>query len=112
MDYFYCCNTKPNQLFKYEIIKPSYKYLAYYECPVCGKRCFEEIKESSDKPKYYFDEVATKKLKAWKSRAFNNVHGTKQKEHFYYGTFKKTKNGYSTFRTNFNNKKEFLFEQN
>lgn len=111
MDSFYCCNTRPNRLFKYEFIKPEYKFLAYYQCPVCGKRWFEELKESSDKPKIFFDNVADVKLKTWKKRIFNNIHGTKAKEHFYFGTHKKTKHGYTTFRTNFNNQKEFLFEQ-
>ena len=111
MDIFFCCNTKPNRLFKYEITQPRYKYLAYYECAVCGNRCFEELSEKSDKPKFYFDDAAARKLKTWRERAFKNIHGTAAKEHFYFGTHQRTKHGFTTFRTNFNNKKEYLFEQ-
>ena len=62
--YFKCCNTEPNVLFKYEIFKPEYKFLAYYECPNCGKRWFEELKEN------YSDEEI-KELKEQEINGFN-----------------------------------------
>lgn len=108
---FFCCNTKPNRLFKHEFIKPVYKFLAFYECPVCGKKWFEEINEKTETPKLYFDEAAIKKLEQWQRRIEHNIFGTQAKEYFYFGTYHRTPRGYKTYRTNFNNQKEFLFEQ-
>lgn len=105
---FQCCNRKPNVIFEYEIFKPQYKYLAYYECPNCGKRWFEELKENSEEPKYYYDDVAKNKLAVWQKRLSNIKQGTKAKQSFYFGTFAKHKNGWHTFRTNFNNEKELI----
>lgn len=110
--YFKCCNLKTRPLFQYEILKPEYKFVAYYICPNCGKRWFEVIKENKEKPKYYFDNAAVELYKQWKNRISNLRQGTKTNEHFYYGYHTKTKKGrYDTYRMNFNNKKEFLFSQ-
>lgn len=106
-----CCNQKPNRIFKYEFLKPSYKWLAFYECPNCGKRWFEVITEKSEKPKIYYDNAATQLYKTWKNR-LNNIHqGTAANQSFYYGTYVKHKNLWKTYRTNFNNEKELISKQ-
>jgi ssDNA-binding Zn-finger/Zn-ribbon topoisomerase 1 len=109
--FFKCCNAKPNVLFKYEIFKPEYKYLAYYECPNCGKRWFEELREKDDKPKYFYDNVAKNKYLAWKKRLENIKQGTNANQSFYYGTYQKHKDVWKTYRTNFNNEKELISKQ-
>lgn len=106
-----CCNRKPNRIFKYEFVKPFYKWLAFYECPHCGKRWFEVITDKSEEPKYYYDNAATQLYKEWKNRIDNIKQGTKANEHFYYGTFSKHGNHYKTYRTNFNNQKELIGKQ-
>ena len=107
----FCCNRKPNRIFKYEFLEPRYKWLAFYECPNCGKRWFEVITEKSDEPKYYYDNAATQLYKEWKNRIDNIKQGTKANEHFYFGTFSKHGNHYKTYRTNFNNQKELIGKQ-
>lgn len=112
MDYWFnCCNTKPIELWQQHIDKPEYKYLAYYECPVCAKRWFMEIKENREEPKYFFDRVATQKFKTWEKRLNNVKHGTYSRQFFNYGTYTQRKDTFKTFKTNFNNEKEFLFSQ-
>jgi 5'-deoxynucleotidase YfbR-like HD superfamily hydrolase len=106
-----CCNRKPNRIFKYEFVKPSYKWLAFYECPNCGKRWFEVITEKSDEPKYYYDNAATQLYKERKNRIDNIKQGTKANEYFYFVTFSKHGNHYKTYRTNFNNQKELIGKQ-
>ena len=109
--YFKCCNLDTKAIFSHKFDKPKYKYIAYYICPNCGKRWFEEIKEGKEKPEYHYGNAATKLYEKWTERLFNLKHGTKANQSFYYGTFKKQKDVWNTFRTNFNNEKEFLFKQ-
>lgn len=110
-DYFKCCNLKTKPVFSYEIFKPEYKFIAYYVCPNCAKRWFEEIKENSDKPKYYYDNAATELYKRWLTRLNSLKQGTFSNQTFYFGTYQKHKDIWITFRTNFNNEKELISKQ-
>jgi hypothetical protein len=88
-------------------------------CSHCGTKHFidyKQILEGEDnfkeKIKTFKDDAAEKEYNKWQNILNNCGHGTFSKQFFNYGTYKKSKNGYfKTYRTNFNNEKEFLFKE-
>lgn len=115
---FKCCGVE-NKWSKTHIFeKPYYRFIGFGVCPRCGTKHFLEFKQILEGDDYFKEkkrelkgDAAQKEYNKWKQRLNNSCQGTFSKEFFYYGTFKEEKNGYyKTYRTNFNNEKEFLFK--
>lgn len=87
----------------------------YGVCQECGTRYFVDYRQyeaGKEVVKEYKNKAADKQYTYWNNRINSVYQGTRAKEHFYYGYYTKNKKGYyDTYRMNFNNKKEFLFEQ-
>ena len=115
---FRCCGNYHKGRFIYKLTKPFYRLIEFGICPHCGTKHFIDYKQILEDDDNYKEKVKTFKGNAaqeefdkWKLRLKNQPHGTMAKEFFCYGTFQRSKNGYfKTYRTNFNNEKEFLFK--
>lgn len=92
-----------------------YRRLEFGVCPVCGTRHFIDLRQNNytgeEKFKHYKNRVAELKLKEWQNKIANSIQGTQAKQYFYYGTFQRHKDTWKTYRTNFNNEKELIFNQ-
>lgn len=89
--------------------------IEYGICPNCGQEYFIDFKQKADsldnfkeKIKTFKGNAAKKEYEKWKLILANTHQGTKSKQYFYYGTFVKHKDGWQTYRTNFNNEKELI----
>ena len=114
---FQCCGEYHKGKFAYKIQKPYYRFLEFGICPKCQTKYFIDFKQVLDDEDNYKEaiktfkgEAAQKEFNKWKRILNNSYQGSMSKEFFYFGTFTKSGNYFKTYRTNFNNKKEFLFK--
>lgn len=93
--------------------------LEFGVCSVCGQKHFIDYKQFledednyKEKLKTYTGEAAQREYDKWQLILSNTNYGSFAKQFFYYGAYKQDKDGsFKTYRRNFNNEDEYLFNQ-